>query len=158
VGIVTDTTAITHCIVLEDKRASLLFVALEAFFFRKQQHRPTCSPHVTSVHIMAVIAEHSAFGYGMMVLEQELAFNIKVTGKARRFSIRPDNLALVVHVFEVKAPRSVTRLTGLCLTCFSFFICYVDGYTCMVGELEILVLCFVALDTAFNTDIFGAWN
>ena len=107
---------------------------------------------------MAVIAEHSSFRYGVVVLEHKLAFNVEVTGKARRLSICPDNLALVVHVLEMKAARPVTCLTTLCLARFSFFICYVDGYACMVCELEILVLCFVALGTGFSTDIFRPWN
>ena len=98
---------------------------------------------------MAVIAEHSAFRYGMVVLEHKFAFNVEVTVEARRLSICPDNLALVVLIFEVKASRSVTRFASLCLAGFSFFIRYVDGYACMVCELEILVLCLVALDTGF---------
>jgi len=146
---VTNGTTLAHRFVLEDKRASLLLVALEALLVLAEQHRPTCSSHVTSVHIVAVIAEHSSFRYGVVVLEHKLAFNVEVTVEARRLSICPDNLALIVHVFEMKTARPVTCLTTLCLTRFSFFICYVDGYACMVGELEILVLCLVALDTGF---------
>ncbi len=107
---------------------------------------------------MAVIAGHSSFKYGMMVLEHELALNVEVAGIARCLSIGPDNLALVVHVFEVKASRPVTCLTGFCLTRLCVFICYVDGHTCMVSELEILVLWFMAVSAHFSADIFRPWN
>jgi hypothetical protein len=129
----TGAAALAHCFMLEDKRPSHFFVALEALFVLAKQHRAPCSSHVTSVHIMALIAEHSSFRYGVMVLEHEFAFNIKMAVKARCFSVCPDNLAPVVRVLKVKAARAVTRLTRLCLTGFGIFFCYVDCHTCMVG-------------------------
>jgi hypothetical protein len=55
----TNATAFPHRFMFEDKRASLLFVTLEAFLIPSsqtgtQQHFPACSPHILSVHIMAV--------------------------------------------------------------------------------------------------------
>jgi hypothetical protein len=109
---------------------------------------------------MAIIAEHSALRYGMMVLEHELTFNIKVTGKACRFSICPDNLALVGRLFKVKAARSVTCLASFGLTSFCILFCYVNCYTCMIRELEILVLCGMTIlsRTAFRTNVLCPWN
>jgi hypothetical protein len=160
---VTDCTAFAHRFVLEDKRTSLLFVALEAFFILAQQagtqqHFPSRSLHVASVHIMAVIAEHSSFRYGVMVLEHKFALDIEVAAIARCFGICPDNLALITHAFNVKAARSMAGLTGFCLASFCIFICYVDRYTCMVSELEIVGLCFMALGTRFRPDVVSTRN
>jgi hypothetical protein len=161
----TNCTAFPHRFVLEDKRASLFFVALEAFLSLAQQagtqqHFPSCSSHVASVHIVAVGAEHSAFRYGMVVLEHEFSLNIKVTAIARCFSICQDDLTLVSRIFNVKAAGTVTRLAPLYLTRFCIFFCYVDRYACMVGELEIVGLCCMTIlsSTAFRTNVLCAWN
>ncbi len=56
---VTYCTAVSHRFMLKDKWASLFFVAIEAFFTlaqqaATQQHFPSRSPHIASVHIVAV--------------------------------------------------------------------------------------------------------
>jgi len=93
-----------------------------------------------------------------MVLEHEFAFNVKVTAIARCFSICPDNLALIAHAFYMKAAGAVAGFTTLYLALLSIFVCYVDGYACMISELEIFGFCVVAIGTGFGPDVFGAWN
>jgi hypothetical protein len=93
-----------------------------------------------------------------MVLEHELTFDVEMTAKACRISICTDNLALIAPAFDMKTSWSVAGLTALCLAGFCILLCYIDRYTCMVTEIEILVLCFMAAGTSFHPDIRGAWN
>ncbi len=119
----TDGTAFAHRFMFEDKWASLFFVAFETGLILAKQHRSPGSSHIASVHVMAIRAQHSAFWYGVMVLEHEFSLNIEVTAIARCFRICQDDLALVSRIFNVKAAGTVTHLASLYLTCFCFFFC-----------------------------------
>jgi len=98
---VADCTSFTQGLVLKDKRPSLLFVALETCLIPSEQHCSSGGPHIASMHIVAISAEHSSFGHGMMMLEHKLTFNLEVAGKAGRFSICADNPALVGWVINM---------------------------------------------------------
>jgi hypothetical protein len=154
----TNRTTFSHRLVLKDKRASHFFMTLEAPFVFAEQQLSSCSFHVFSVHIVTGGAEHSSFRYGVMVLEHEFTFDVKMTAKACRFSIRPDDFTLITPAFDMKTSWAVAGLASLCLAGFRILIFYIDRYTCMVAEFEILVLCFMALGTGFPPDIRGAWN
>jgi len=80
--IMADGTSFAHRLVLEDKRTSHFFVALEAFFVLAEKHYHAGGANVFAVHIMTVGAGHSSFGDRVMVLEHKLAFNIQVAVKA----------------------------------------------------------------------------
>jgi hypothetical protein len=114
----TDSTTLTHRLVLKYKRTSHFFVTLETSFILAEQHHPTRGPYVFSMHIMAVGTEHFPLRYRVMVLKHKFTFNVKMACETGRFSIRPDNLALITHSFDVKTSGTVAGLTALCLAGF----------------------------------------
>jgi hypothetical protein len=95
-----------------------------------------------------------------MVLKHKFAFNVKVTAKAGRFSICPDDLALVGRVFNMKAAGTVTCFAPLYLAGFCIFFSYVNSYTRMVGKLEIPGFCGMTIlsRTAFRAEVLRSWN
>ncbi len=90
VGRMTDHTTLTHCLVLVNKRASLLGVAFEAGFISAQESKAAALEHLlnigpatldcdTDVRIMAIRAAHFPLEHRVMMRQLELCAHLEVT-------------------------------------------------------------------------------
>ena len=130
VWVVAYYAAFPHRLMFEHVRPTQVAVALEAFLVLSEhhwrsgtkQHCPSSSPHVTSVHIVAIAAKHFAFEHGMVVLEHELRLNIEMTGEACCFSVRPDDIVGVAARLDVQRPRAVAGFASLGLVTLFLFL------------------------------------
>ncbi len=145
VWIVAGCTAVANRVVLENERSSHFLVAAKTFLILAEQHGAARRCDVASVHVMAIRAEHPAFRDGMMVLEHELAFDVKMAGKTHR-GVSYQNIAgFSPPVLDVNAPGAVTRLAGFRLSRLGVLIADLDRHARMFVELEKPVLALVAV-------------
>jgi len=153
----TDRTALAHRLMLEDKRAFYLLMAIEAFFVLPEKHYPARGADVFSVRVVAIGAGHFAFGYGVMVLKHELAFDIQVAVKTG-LGAGADNPAFIDWIFKMQTCRPVAGFACLGLARLGVLVVYVNRDAGVVAKLEILVLFLVAVGAGLPADIRSAGN
>ena len=127
-----DDTALTHCLVLVNKWAPLLRVALEASLVSAQESEATafeCLLNVSlctfnsdpGMRVVTIGAAHFAFQHRMVVRQLECRANFQVTLETsfRRLT-RIDDRVRRASAFYVQTSRPMTRLTANILRVLSF--------------------------------------
>jgi hypothetical protein len=127
-----DHTTLTQCLMLVNKRAALLGVALKASFVSAQESKPAgfevllnvcrCAFHRDSlVRVVAIGAAHFAFQHRMVVRQLELRPHFQVTLETGlRIFPRIDDRTGTAAGFNVQTARPVARLAAhvLCVLAF----------------------------------------
>src|SRR5262245_13675201 len=115
---------LAHCLMLVNKRATLLCVTLEAGFVSAQEREAASFEFLlnicrgafdcdTFVHLVTIAAAHLAFEHRMVMRQCERGANFQVTLETcfRRFSWIYDR-AGAATCFHVQTPRSVAGLAA----------------------------------------------
>ena len=141
-----DHTTLTQCLVLVDKRAALLGVALEASFVSAQESKAAgfevllnirlrAFDRDSLVRVVAIGTTHFAFQHRMVMRQRKRCAHFQVTLETDlRIFPRIDDRASPAAGFNVQTPRPVARLAAhvdgllyscaLCLTAFSAALVY----------------------------------
>jgi hypothetical protein len=127
-----DHTALTHCLVLVNKRAALGSVALEAGFVSTQESKasgferllnigPATLDRDPDVRIMAIRAAHFPLQHRVMMRQLELCAHLEMTLETsfRRLA-RVDNRVRRAATLDVQTARAVARFAADVLCVFSF--------------------------------------
>jgi hypothetical protein len=124
-------TALTQCLMLVNKRAALLGVALKADFVSAQESKPAgfevllnicrCAFDRDSlVRVVTIRAAHFAFEHRMVVRQLERRANFQVTLETSlRIFPRIDDRTSPAAGFNVQTPGAVTRFAAHVLRVFS---------------------------------------
>ena len=137
-----DHTALTHGLMLVNKRAALLGVTLKASFVSAQERKTACLERLLDiraaafdcdslVRVVTIGTTHFTFWHRMMMRQLELCAHLKVTLETsiRRLP-RIDDRTSAATGFDMQAPGAVARFAAhvdgllysyavLCLTAFS---------------------------------------
>src|SRR5437867_6860669 len=127
-----DHTTLTQCLMLVNKRAALLRVALKARFISAQECKAACYEVLLNVCrcafnrdslvlVVTIRAAHFAFEHRMVVRQLECRANFQVTLETslRRFSWVDDRTSPAAR-FNVQTPGAVARFAAHVLRVFSF--------------------------------------
>jgi hypothetical protein len=127
-----DHTTLTQCLMLVNKRAALLGMALKASLVSAQESKPAGFEVLLNVgpaafdgdslmRIVTIGATHFAFQHGMVMRQLELCPHFQVTLEAsfRRLT-RVDDRTGAAAGFNVQTPGPVARLAAHVLCVFSF--------------------------------------
>jgi hypothetical protein len=127
-----DDTALTHCLVLVNKWAPLLRVALEASLVSAQESEATafeCLLNVSlctfnsdpGMRVVTIGAAHFAFQHRVMMRQLELRpdFQVTLETSLRRLT-RIDNSVRRASALYVQAPGTMTRLAANVLRVLPF--------------------------------------
>jgi hypothetical protein len=136
---------VTSRIMLKHERSPHFLVTVKALFVVAQQHSTPGGSNIIAMHIMAIRTEHVAFQNRVMMLEHELALDVKMATEACPDICDQDVPGLASPVFNVNASRPVTCLAPLRLPRFCLFVTDVDGHTGMLVEAEVPVFGLVTI-------------
>jgi hypothetical protein len=109
----------------KDERAFLFLMTVETFVVFAQKQLTTGCANVGAMHIMTIGAFHKSFTYRVVMLQGELAFDLKVTGEAC-FRIAQNDLAFVTITLGMERPWPVTAFAALNFTCFCILFCDIN--------------------------------
>jgi hypothetical protein len=125
-------TTLAHCLVLIDKRATLLCVTFEAGFVSVHESKPASFKPLLDVcrgafcgdsfvRFMAIAAAHFAFRDRMVMGQRESCANFQVTLETgfRRLSWIDDRARSAAGL-DMQTPRPVTRFAAHVLCVFPF--------------------------------------
>jgi len=158
--IVAGRAAVAHCIVFEYERPSSFLVTGKACFVAAEQHPAAGGSNVASVHTMTIRTRHFAFKDRMVMLEHELALDLRVTGEAGPRVFHEDIAGLSPPVFYVNATWTVTRLTAFGHSGLGIFLADADRHACVSVKVEIPLFGLVAIRSraGLGAYILGARN
>jgi hypothetical protein len=132
VGRMADHTALPHCLVLVNKWAALLGVALEAGFVSAQESKPAgfkrllnISPAAfdcdSFVRVVTIAAAHFSFQHRMMMRQLECRANFQVTLETSFWRLaRIHDRTSPAAGFNVQTPGAVARFATHVLGIFPF--------------------------------------
>jgi len=156
VGIMADRAAFAHGLVLEDKRAGLVAMALRAALILPGHGQPAFwFQNITSVRVVTLHATHMPLNDGVMLRQIEFTLDVQMTLETgRRIGARVDDEFRVTAGFDVFAAGTVAGFA----TGFADHRRVLKMNPGMGAGGKLPDNFGMAVHAGLVTDIMGAWN